>query len=102
MMTLPPDALRGSYPPLVTPFRENVTSHMSHGMLDKFSALATVPLYLATKLVYGPTRKTRIARVLPYVLYATLGPQVYGQAMRFWSSNRCQLSSMWLSSRSYV
>ncbi len=53
---------------LVTPFREKVTSHMGHTMLDGFSALATVPLYLATKLVYGPVRNG-IGKKLPYGEY---------------------------------
>jgi SAM-dependent methyltransferase/uncharacterized protein YbaR (Trm112 family) len=54
---------------VVTPLRERVTARMPHGLLDRFAALLTVPLYLTTKLVYGPARTTSIARVLPYAPY---------------------------------
>lgn len=54
---------------LVTPFRERVTSHMGHRALDAFSAVATLPLYLATKLVYGPARRTPLRNRLPYGEY---------------------------------
>jgi uncharacterized protein YbaR (Trm112 family)/SAM-dependent methyltransferase len=50
---------------LVTPMREHVTSRMPHRMLDAFSALATVPLFVATKLLYGPMK----GRGLPYGPY---------------------------------
>ncbi len=50
---------------IVTPLREHVTSRLPHRLLDAFSALATVPLFLATKLVYGPLQ----GRGLPYGPY---------------------------------
>ena len=54
---------------IVTPTREHVTSHMPHGLLDVLSGVLTVPLYLATKLFYRPTRNTGLARFLPYGPY---------------------------------
>jgi len=53
----------------VTPMREHVTSHMPHAMLDIFSAAITVPLWLGTKLVYGPTGGKVLGRKLPYGEY---------------------------------
>jgi SAM-dependent methyltransferase len=50
---------------IVTPVREHVTSRLPHRMLDAFSAVATVPLFLATKLLYGPLK----GRGLPYGPY---------------------------------
>lgn len=59
---------------VVTPLREHVTSKMPHRLLDALSALATVPLYLATKLVYGPMQ----GRGLPYGPYlAYIAPFPY-------------------------
>jgi SAM-dependent methyltransferase/uncharacterized protein YbaR (Trm112 family) len=54
---------------VVTPFRERVTAHMPHGTLDRLAGALTVPLFLATRLVYGPSRGTPLARVLPYAPY---------------------------------
>ena len=49
----------------VTPLREHVTSHMPHGVLDVLSGLITVPLFAATRLLYGPLK----GRGLPYGEY---------------------------------
>lgn len=54
---------------VVTPIRERVTARLPHGLLDAISGALTVPLWLATKLVYGPTRRSRAAAVLPYREY---------------------------------
>lgn len=51
---------------LVTPIRERVTSRLPHALLDVVAGALTVPLWLATKLVYGPTRRSRAAALLPY------------------------------------
>lgn len=53
----------------VTPVREHVTSHMPHGVLDVLSAAITVPLWLGTKLVYGPSKGKLLGRTLPYGEY---------------------------------
>jgi SAM-dependent methyltransferase len=49
----------------VTPIREHVTSRMPHGVLDVLSGLITVPLFAATRLVYGPLK----GKGLPYGEY---------------------------------
>jgi SAM-dependent methyltransferase len=54
---------------LITPVRERVTARMPHAVLDRIAAALTVPLFFATKLVYGPLRATPLARVLPYASY---------------------------------
>lgn len=56
---------------VVTPVRERVTSHMPRRLLDAMSGAITVPLALATKLVYRPLRNTPLARALPYAPYLT-------------------------------
>ncbi|HUP88818.1 MAG TPA: class I SAM-dependent methyltransferase, partial [Longimicrobiales bacterium] len=53
----------------VTPVREHVTSHMPHGVLDVLSGMLTVPLWLGTKLVYGPARGKLLGKTLPYGEY---------------------------------
>ena len=53
----------------VSPLREHVTSRMPHAILDAMSALLTVPLFLATRLVYGPTRGRLLGLRLPYGEY---------------------------------
>ncbi|MEX2282878.1 MAG: methyltransferase domain-containing protein [Gemmatimonadota bacterium] len=59
---------------IVTPVREHVTSKLPHRLLDALSALATVPLFLATRLVYGPLK----GRGLPYGPYlAYIAPFPY-------------------------
>jgi uncharacterized protein YbaR (Trm112 family) len=50
---------------LVTPVRERVTSRLPHTMLDPIATALTVPLFLATRLVYGPLK----GRGLPYGAY---------------------------------
>ena len=50
---------------VVTPVRERVTSHLPHGLLDLMSGALTVPLYLATRLLY----RTPLSKVLPYGPY---------------------------------
>jgi SAM-dependent methyltransferase len=54
---------------IVSPIRERVTSHMPHGVLDFLSAAITVPLFLATRLVYGPTGGRLLGVGLPYGPY---------------------------------
>jgi SAM-dependent methyltransferase/uncharacterized protein YbaR (Trm112 family) len=54
---------------VVTPLRERLTARMAHGTLDRVAAALTVPLFLATRFVYGPARATPLARVLPYSPY---------------------------------
>jgi SAM-dependent methyltransferase len=49
----------------VTPVREKITSRMSHDMLDVVSGLLTVPLFAATRLLYGPLK----GKGLPYGEY---------------------------------
>lgn len=53
----------------VTPIREHVTSHLPHGVLDMLSAAITLPLWLGTKLVYGPSRGKVLGMQLPYGQY---------------------------------
>lgn len=54
---------------LLTPVREHVTARLPHRVLDTLSAVATVPLFLATRLLYGPARGTAVSRALPYAPY---------------------------------
>jgi SAM-dependent methyltransferase len=49
----------------VTPIREHITSRMPHGLLDALSGVLTVPLFAATRLVYGPLK----GKGLPYGEY---------------------------------
>jgi uncharacterized protein YbaR (Trm112 family) len=49
----------------VTPIREHVTSRMPHGVLDVLSGVLTVPLFAATRLLYGPLK----GKGLPYGAY---------------------------------
>ncbi|MBI3327063.1 MAG: class I SAM-dependent methyltransferase, partial [Nitrospinae bacterium] len=51
---------------LVSPVRERLTSRLPHWLLDPIAGLVTVPLYLAAKLLYGPTRGKLRGRRLPY------------------------------------
>lgn len=51
---------------LVSPLREHVTSRMPHALLDALSAAVTVPLFAATRLLYGPTGGRLAGRTLPY------------------------------------
>lgn len=53
----------------VTPVREHVTSHLPHTMLDVLSGLLTLPLWLGTKLLYGPTKGKLGPVKLPYGEY---------------------------------
>jgi SAM-dependent methyltransferase len=53
----------------ITPMREHVTSHLPHAMLDVLSAAFTVPVWLSTKLLYGPTQGKLLGRSLPYGEY---------------------------------
>ena len=53
----------------ITPMREHVTSHLPHAFLDVLSAAFTVPVWLSTKLLYGPTRGKVLGRDLPYGQY---------------------------------
>ena len=54
---------------LVSPVRTRVTARMPLGVLDRLSGLLTVPVYLSTKLLYGPTRGRLFGRQLPYGPY---------------------------------
>ncbi|MGD8276566.1 MAG: methyltransferase domain-containing protein [Gemmatimonadota bacterium] len=54
---------------IVSPLRQHVTSRMPHGILDAMSALLTVPLFLATRLLYGPTGGKLLGLRLPYGEY---------------------------------
>jgi SAM-dependent methyltransferase len=54
---------------IVSPIRERVTSRMPHGLLDAISAVLTVPLFLATRLIYGPTKGRLPGVSLPYGPY---------------------------------
>jgi SAM-dependent methyltransferase len=53
----------------VTPVREHVTSRMPHAVLDALAAAITVPLFAATRLVYGPSGGRLLGRRLPYGEY---------------------------------
>jgi len=53
----------------VNPVREHVTSRMPRRMLDAVALAATVPLWLATRLVYRPLRGRLGRRPLPYGPY---------------------------------
>jgi len=54
---------------IVSPLREHVTSRMPHAVLDALSALITAPLFLATRLVYGPGGGRLLGLRLPYGEY---------------------------------
>lgn len=54
---------------VVSPLRERVTSRLPHALLDALSAVITVPLFLATRLLYGPTGGRLLGRTLPYGPY---------------------------------
>lgn len=54
---------------LVSPVRERLTSRMPHAVLDVLSGLLTIPLFAATRLVYGPTGGRVAGRRLPYGKY---------------------------------
>lgn len=49
----------------VTPVREHVTSHLPHAVLDVLSGLISIPLFAATRLLYGPLK----GKGLPYGEY---------------------------------
>lgn len=51
---------------VVSPLRERITSRLPHGFLDVLSVLFTMPLFAATRLVYGPTRGRLAGVRLPY------------------------------------
>jgi SAM-dependent methyltransferase len=53
----------------VTPVREAVTSRLPHGIVDVVAGAMTVPLFAATRLVYGPTQGKLLGRKLPYGEY---------------------------------
>jgi uncharacterized protein YbaR (Trm112 family) len=54
---------------IVSPIRERVTSRMPHGVLDLVSAGLAVPLFLGTRVVYGPTKGRLLGIALPYGQY---------------------------------
>ena len=51
---------------LVSPIRENVTARMPHNLLRPVANVLTAPLFLASRLLYGPTAGSAIGRRLPY------------------------------------
>jgi SAM-dependent methyltransferase len=53
----------------VSPVREHVTSHLPKGVLHVLSSGVTLPLWLGTKLLYGPTRGRLLGLKLPYGQY---------------------------------
>lgn len=53
----------------ITPVREHITSRMPHGVLDVLSGVLTLPLWLGTKLVYGPSGGKVLGAKLPYGEY---------------------------------
>lgn len=54
---------------LVSPVRERVTTRLPHAFLDALSGVLTVPLFLATRFLYGPSRSTAFGKRLPYAPY---------------------------------
>lgn len=54
---------------LVTPVRERLTSRLPFRLVDGLAALLTVPLFLATRGLYGPTGGRALGRTLPYGEY---------------------------------
>lgn len=55
----------------VSPFRERVTSRLPFRLLDAISGALTVPLYAATRYLYGPTGGRLLGVRLPYGPYLT-------------------------------
>jgi SAM-dependent methyltransferase len=53
----------------VTPVREHVTSRLPHSLLDVLSAAITVPLFVGTRALYGPTKGKVLGLKLPYGEY---------------------------------
>ncbi len=65
---------------LVNPLREKVTSRLPFRVLDALAAVVTVPVWGATKLVYGPTGGHLGRHVLPYGPYlAYIADFPYGE-----------------------
>ncbi len=54
---------------IVSPVRRGLTSRLPPVILDAISAVVTVPLFLATKLVYRPSRGRFLGHGLPYGEY---------------------------------
>jgi SAM-dependent methyltransferase len=50
----------------VSPFREKVTARLPHHLLRPIANLATLPLFLASRLLYKPTAGTAAGQLLPY------------------------------------
>jgi SAM-dependent methyltransferase/uncharacterized protein YbaR (Trm112 family) len=60
---------------LVSPIRETITSRMPHGLLDALAAPLTVPVFLASRLLYSPLKGKLFGRTLPYGPYLSyIGP----------------------------
>ncbi len=53
----------------VTPVREAVTSRLPHGVVNLLAGILTVPLFAATRLLYGPTGGRLLGMALPYGQY---------------------------------
>lgn len=51
---------------LVTPVREHVTARLPPAFLEPIATAAAVPLFMATRLLYGPTGGRLWGRRLPY------------------------------------
>jgi SAM-dependent methyltransferase len=63
---------------LVSPVRERLTSRMPHALLDAASALLTVPVFLASRFLYAPTKGRLAGMKLPYGEYLSyIGPFPY-------------------------
>ena len=54
---------------LVSPIRTHITARLPLPLLDTLSAALTVPLFLATRLLYGPSGGTPLGIPLPYGRY---------------------------------
>jgi SAM-dependent methyltransferase len=53
----------------VSPLRERVTSRLPHALLEVLANALTVPLFAATRLLYGPARGRLLGVRLPYGEY---------------------------------
>ncbi|MCK5447483.1 MAG: methyltransferase domain-containing protein [Gemmatimonadetes bacterium] len=54
---------------LVSPVRESLTSRLPPRWLDRISAVLTLPLFFATRLVYAPSHGRLLGLALPYGEY---------------------------------
>jgi SAM-dependent methyltransferase len=54
---------------IVSPLREKVTARMPHNLLRPLANIVTVPLFLAGRLLYAPSKGMSVGRRLPYGEY---------------------------------